>query len=69
MTRKFVFFYHYNKITKSLSLHYKKKCYMVTNIDCQVRAYSKHNLEQPRLIFKGLCNTIVIDKNNYATIT
>ena len=42
---------------------------MVTNIDCQVRAYSKHNLEQPRLVFKGLCNTIVIDENNYATIT
>lgn len=66
--KSYTFFYHYNKIHKCLSLHYKGVCYMVSGIDCQVRSYSKFNKTQPHVVFVGKATLVQFDENNKATI-
>ena len=47
------FFYHYNKASKRLTVHYDNKCTPVDNVICNVPTESKWNKQQPLLVIQG----------------
>lgn len=48
------FFYHFNKFTKRLTVHYKNQCIPVDDIICNVTTESKWNKTQPMLVIQGM---------------
>ena len=64
-----IFWYHYNKPattkykTPKLTVHYRKICYIVDAIECNVSTFSHNKKDQPRLVIKGKCNSIEIVEN------
>ena len=68
-----VFYFHYNKPASKkfgkpqLSIHYKKTCYIVDYIKCEVPTYSHNRNKQPHCVIKGRCTEINI-KNGFAII-
>ena len=63
MKKKLRFFYHYNKQTKNMTLHFRKSCFSVSNIICLVPCETKWNKTQPNLVMRGFCNEILIENN------
>lgn len=63
-----VFFFHYNKpASKSkgkpqISIHYRKQCLIVDNIDVRVPTFGHIRNVQPFFVMKGKCNSIIINK-------
>lgn len=64
-----IFFFHYNKpASKSqkkvvLSLHFQKKCHLVSHVKCNIPLFTKHNKRQPFCVLKGNANKISIENN------
>jgi len=65
--KKYRFFYHYNKQHKKMTVHFKKKCLIVDDIDCKVSCETKWNKTQPQLVMRGFATNVEI-KNNKAYI-
>ena len=69
-----VFFFHYNKPasqksgSNKISVHFKKKCYIVDNVVVKVPTFGHSNKTQPRFVMKGKCNNVTVDDNNIALI-
>ena len=68
MTKKYSFFYHFNKPATqrsgvvTMSVHVNKTCHLVQGIVCEVPASSKISARQPRFVMRGKCSTFeVID--------
>ena len=61
--KKYRFFYHYNKPAKKMSVHYRGKCYIVTDVQCLVPSYSKWNKRQPYIVMQGYASEIVVGKD------
>lgn len=57
------FFYHFNKHTKKLTVHYRDKCIPCDDVICSVPTNSKWNKTQPYLVMQGFAKEIII-KNN-----
>lgn len=56
--RKYRFFYHYRHATKSLTVHFRGKCYSCQDVQCEAPTESKWNKTQPTLVMQGYCNSI-----------
>lgn len=54
------FFYHFNKRTKRLTVHFKGKCTPVGDIMCFVPTDSKWNKQQPFLVMQGYAKKVII---------
>jgi hypothetical protein len=63
------FFYHYNKQQKKMSVHFRKKCYIVKDIACFRDTFTKYNKTQPYLVMQGFCSKVVITNDLTAIIT
>lgn len=61
--RSYRFFFHYHKQAACMSVHFKKKCTIVDNIECRVPVETKWNAEQPRLVMQGFAKEVVIENN------
>lgn len=46
-----------------ISLHYKKQCIILDNIECHVPTYGKINTSQPYFVMRGRANKITIHNN------
>jgi hypothetical protein len=57
------FFYHFNKHTGKMTVHFKKQCIPVDDITCLVPCETKWNKTQPRLVMKGRATEVVIIDN------
>lgn len=64
MKKTYRFFYHYYKQKNKMSIHFKKSCIVVDNIQCLVPCISKWNKRQPHLVMQGYAKEIIISKNN-----
>lgn len=62
--KKYVFFYHYFKQKKKMSVHFKGACHVAQNVICNVPCETKWNQRQPNLIMKGKCKEIKIEGEN-----
>jgi hypothetical protein len=62
--KKYRFFYHYNKIHKKISVHYRDKCYLTDNIKVSVETESHWNKQQPRLVIRGFSSNVSIEENS-----
>lgn len=60
---KYRFNYHYNKLHNKITVHYKGKCHLVSNLVCNVVVESKFNKNQPRFVMQGWCNNLIIKKD------
>lgn len=69
MDRQYRFFYHYNKPYNKITIHYRGKCTIVSDIDCQVPCESKWSNTQPRLVMRGICNNVEFINTDKAIIT
>lgn len=67
MTKSFRFFYHYYKQKNKMSIHFKKTCIVVDDIECNVPCETKWKKRQPNLVMQGFARDIII-KNNKAII-
>lgn len=65
--KEYRFFYHYNKHTGKMSVHFKKKCYIVDDVECLVPCRTKWSIIQPKLRMIGWAKEVDIN-NNKATI-
>lgn len=63
MNRTYRFFFHYYKQKGKMSVHFKKQCTVIKDIDCRVPVETKYNKTQPRLIMRGFCKEIIIDND------
>ena len=45
------------------SLHFRKKCYFVKNINCLVPTNTKINKTQPKGVVQGFCTDIKLEKD------
>ena len=62
------FFYHYFRYgDKKMSVHFRKKCINVDNIECLVPCATKFNKRQPLLVMQGYAKNVKI-KGNTAII-
>ena len=67
LNEKVRIFYHYNKPASNaagrpqLSIHYKKQCFIVDGIECNVPTKSKIRAKQPRVVIAGKANLRVED--------
>ncbi len=61
-SRKYVFFYHYFKQKKMMSVHFKNTCHVTMNVVCMVPCQTKWSKRQPYIVMKGLCSEIVIEE-------
>lgn len=68
--KKYRFFYHYYRQYNEMTIHFKKKCYRVKNVICEVPTETKWNeKEQPYLVMQGFASEVIIDEvNNIGTI-
>ena len=67
MTKSFRFFYHYYKQKNKMSIHFKKTCIVVDDIECNVPCETKWKKTQPNLVMQGFARDVII-KNNKAII-
>jgi hypothetical protein len=52
------FFYHYNKQTKRMTVHYQGKCLPADDLAIMVPAESKFSKRQPRVVMQGWASTV-----------
>jgi len=58
--KRWRFFFHYNKHTDGITVHFRGRCVPVTHVHCQVRCGSKWNKTQPRLVMQGFAQDVQI---------
>lgn len=58
--RKYRFFYHYNRQNGSMSVHFRKKCSIVNDIDCFAPCETKWSKTQPFLVMQGFTQEVKI---------
>lgn len=58
------FFYHFNKHTKKITLHAKKRCISIDDLVVWCPTSSKFNKRQPYFVMKGVASEIRIDVQN-----
>ena len=66
--KKYRFFYHFYKQKGKMSVHFKKQCLLVDEIECGVPCETKWNRTQPKLVMRGFASSVTI-KNNKAIIS
>lgn len=62
--KKFRFFYHYNKQQRKMSVHFKRKCYIVTDIICQPECQTHYRNSQPYLVMRGWTTNVLINNDS-----
>lgn len=62
------FFYHYYRQYNEMSVHFRGKCYRVTDIICQVPCETKWNKRQPNLVMRGWAKDVIITEDRKAII-
>lgn len=61
--RKYRVSYHYHRHgEKCMSIHYKGKCILVKDIECNVPVQTKWNKTQPKLVMQGWASSVKISK-------
>jgi hypothetical protein len=59
--KKYRFFYHYYKQKGKMTIHFKKSCTVVDNIECRVPCQTKWNKTQPQLVMQGFASNVKIE--------
>ncbi len=62
------FFFHYNKHTGFMTVHYRGVCIPIKNVDCRVPIETKYNKNQPRLVLRGWAEQVWIKDGTTAVI-
>lgn len=62
VNKKYRFFYHYNKHTKQMSVHFKGTCIPCKDIVCMVQCESHRRNVQPRIVMRGFCEEVKIEE-------
>lgn len=68
MRKEFRFFYHYNKANGKMTVHFRKRCYIVDNIACFRDTFTKWNKSQPRIVMQGWAEKVIISRDKTAII-
>jgi len=62
MNKRYRFFYHFNKHTKRLTVHFKGQCIPAEGIICEPQTESKWNKTQPFLVMQGFAKEVKVEK-------
>ena len=54
------FFFHFNKHTGKMTVHFKKACIAVDDVICTAPCESKWNDTQPRLVMRGWATKVEV---------
>lgn len=60
--KKYRFFYHYYKQKDKMTIHFRNQCIIVDDIICRVPCETKKNKRQPKLIMRGFCSEVSVNK-------
>ena len=63
MSKKYRFFYHFYKQKNKMSVHFRKSCTVVDNIECKVPCETKWKKTQPKLVMQGFCKEVKFENN------
>jgi hypothetical protein len=67
--KKYRFFYHYNKIKKCMTVHFRGQCILATNkLICEAVTESKKNKRQPYLVMQGFAKDVLSNRNGTVVI-
>lgn len=61
--KKYRFFYHYRRQDKKMSVHFKKQCFPVEDVVCNVPCETKRNKIQPFLVLQGFAKEVIVQNN------
>lgn len=61
--KKYRFFYHYRRQDGLMSVHFRKKCTPIRDVECRVKSETKRNKEQPRLVIQGFATDIIFEND------
>jgi len=65
--KKYRFFYHFNKINKAMTVHFRNQCLIAQDIKCGVPCETKWSKTQPHLVMRGYASSVEV-KDNVAYI-
>jgi hypothetical protein len=51
-----------------MSVHYRKRCYIVDHIACFTTAFTKWNKTQPRVVMQGWAKRVIVTRDKTAII-
>lgn len=54
------FFFHFNKQTRNMTVHFQKQCIPVRHVVCRVPVHTKYNNRQPYLVLQGFASAVEI---------
>jgi hypothetical protein len=66
--KEYRFFYHYNKYTGGMTIHFRGACYAVKNTLCMVESQSKWNKRQPHLVMQGWAREVWVTRKGWGII-
>lgn len=58
--KSYRFFYHFNKQTRKMTVHFKGTCIPVDDIQCMVPCETKWSTRQPYLVMQGWAKNVAI---------
>ena len=58
------FFYHYNRNTRKMSVHWRGSCWPARDVSCFVPTETKWQDRQPHLVMQGYASTVSYDPFN-----
>jgi hypothetical protein len=68
-TKSYRFFFHYYRQYNCLTVHFKKTCTKVMEVDCRVPVETKWRFDkngkpkQPHLVVQGFCQSVEFNGN------
>lgn len=59
--KKYRFYYHYYRQYNCMSVHFRRKCHRVKNVECKVDTETHWQDTAPTLIVRGWAENVEID--------
>lgn len=66
--KEYRFSFHYHKQRDMMSVHFRKACFLVKDVQCLTSCVSKYNKTQPRLVMQGWAKEVIIPKGSKTAI-
>jgi hypothetical protein len=63
ITKKYRFFIIFINKKNKMTIHFKKSCYIVNNVICNVPCETKWKSTQPKLVMQGFATNIRFENN------
>jgi hypothetical protein len=61
--KKYRFFFHYKRSEHKMTVHFKKQCTSVSDVQCHVPVQTKWNKVQPHIVLQGFASEVIFESD------